>query len=120
MPHVIYKPHCHNGVHNGAFILQRDVSTGVTLKFSVTLTISLPGGQILPTITEVASKFSLRLRPCCITVMGVAHTVHRCAFYQIPLRWIYYYGSNKTIGKETGKTHLCAVGQSSSTFQPIK
>ena len=23
--------------------------------------------------------------------------------------WIYYYGSNKSTGKETGKTHLCAV-----------
>ena len=35
--------------------------------------------------------------------------LHRGAFCQFPLRWIYYYGSNKSIGKETGKTHLCAL-----------
>ena len=52
-------------------IVYRDVFTGVTgatavaPKFSDTLTLSPPGGrgQILPTIAEVASKFSLRLRP---------------------------------------------------------
>ena len=26
---------------------------------------------------------------------------------QFPFRWIYYCGSNKSTGKETGKTHLC-------------
>ena len=36
-------------------------------------------------------------------------TLHRGAFCQFPFRWIYYYGSNKTTGKETGKTHLCAL-----------
>ena len=35
---------------------------------------------------------------------------HRGVFCQFPFRWIYYYGSNKSTGKETGKTHLCAVG----------
>ena len=35
--------------------------------------------------------------------------LHRGAFCQFPFRWIYYYGSNKSTGKETGKTHLCAV-----------
>ena len=35
--------------------------------------------------------------------------VHRGAFCQFPFRWIYYYGSNKSTGKKTGKTHLCAV-----------
>ena len=40
--------------------------------------------------------------------MGVRSvgTVHRGAFGQFPFRWIYYYGSNKFTGKETGKTHL--------------
>ena len=46
----------------------RDVSTGATGATEVApsdiLTLSSPGGQILPTIAEVASKFSLRLRPC--------------------------------------------------------
>ena len=35
--------------------------------------------------------------------------VHRSAFCQFPFRWIYYYGSNKSTGKEIGKTHLSAV-----------
>ena len=34
---------------------------------------------------------------------------HRGAFYQFLFQWIYYYGSNKSTGKETGKTHLCAL-----------
>ena len=33
----------------------------------------------------------------------------RGAFCQFPFRWLYYYGSNWSTGKETGKTHLCAV-----------
>ena len=37
------------------------------------------------------------------------NTVHRGAFCQFPFRWVYYYGSNKSTGKETDKTHLCAV-----------
>ena len=35
--------------------------------------------------------------------------LHRGAFCQFPFWWIYYYGSNKSTGKETGKMHLCAV-----------
>ena len=34
---------------------------------------------------------------------------HRRAFCQFLFRWIYYYGSNKFTGKETGKTHLFVV-----------
>ena len=47
----------------------RDVSTGATsanavaAKFLDTLTLSQPGGQILPTIAEVVTKFSPWLRP---------------------------------------------------------
>ena len=36
--------------------------------------------------------------------------LQRGAFCQFPFRWIYYCGSNESTGKETGKTHLCAVG----------
>ena len=36
-------------------------------------------------------------------------TLHRGAICQFPFRWIYYYGSNKSTGKETGKTYLCAL-----------
>ena len=36
-------------------------------------------------------------------------TVHRGAFCQFLFRWIYYCHSSKSTGKETGKTHLCAV-----------
>ena len=35
--------------------------------------------------------------------------VHRGAFFQFPFRWFYSYGSNKSTGKETGKTHICAL-----------
>ena len=35
-------------------------------------------------------------------------TVQTGAFCQFPFRWIYYYGSSKSTGKETGKTHLYA------------
>ena len=35
--------------------------------------------------------------------------MHRGAFCQFPFRWIYYYGSNESTGKETGKTYLCAM-----------
>ena len=38
--------------------------------------------------------------------------LHRGVFCQFPFRWIYYYGSNKSTGKETGKMHPCAVQQS--------
>ena len=36
-------------------------------------------------------------------------TLHRGAFCQFSFWCIYYYGSNKSIGKQTGKTHLCAL-----------
>ena len=42
--------------------------------------------------------------------------VHRGAFCQFPFRWIYYYGSIKSTGKKTGKTHLCAVYNSILRF----
>ena len=34
-------------------------------------------------------------------------TPHRDAFCQFSFQWIYYYGSNKSTRKETGKMHLC-------------
>ena len=34
---------------------------------------------------------------------------HRGAFCQFPFRWIYFYGSNKSTGKYTGKMHLCGL-----------
>jgi len=40
---------------------------------------------------------------------NLANTVHRGAFCQFPFWRIYYCSSSKSIGKETGKTHLCAV-----------
>ena len=35
--------------------------------------------------------------------------LQRGALCQFPFRWIYYYGSNKSTGKETAKTHICAL-----------
>ena len=45
--------------------------------------------------------------------------MHRGAFCQFPFRWIYYYDSNKSTGKETGKTHLCAVIQKNSSLADL-
>ena len=39
----------------------------------------------------------------------IASPVHTGAFGKLPFRWIYYYGSNKSTGKETRKTNLCAL-----------
>ena len=36
--------------------------------------------------------------------------MHRGAFCQFPFRSVYYCHSSKSNGKETGKTHLCAMG----------
>ena len=36
----------------------------------------------------------------------VFQLLHRGALCQFPFRWNYYYGSNKSTWKETGKTHL--------------
>ena len=41
--------------------------------------------------------------------------MHRGTFCQFPFRWIYYYGSNKSTGKETDKTHLCALYENRKT-----
>ena len=35
--------------------------------------------------------------------------LHRGAFCMFSFQWIYYHGSNKSTGKETGKTHLYAL-----------
>jgi hypothetical protein len=35
--------------------------------------------------------------------------LHGGAFCQSSFQWIYYYGSNKSTGKEIGKSHLCAL-----------
>ena len=44
-----------------------------------------------------------------MSVVELQAAVHSGAFCQFHFSWIYYYGSNKSTGKETGKTHLCAV-----------
>ena len=55
--------------------------------------------------------------------------LHRGAFCQFPFRWIYYYGSNKSTGKKTGKMHICALcsmlwigpkNQFPSFFKPVR
>ena len=41
--------------------------------------------------------------------------LHRYAFCQFPFLWIYYNGSNKSTGKETDKSHFCALHSSEWT-----
>ena len=40
-----------------------------------------------------------------VSVLFRTTEVRFASFFQ----WIYYYGSNKSTGKKTGKMHLCAV-----------
>ena len=57
---------------------------------------------------------SLNTHLCLCTLSYVRleiKTVHRGAFCQSSFRLIYYYGSNKSNRKETGKTYLCGLGQ---------
>ena len=42
-------------------------------------------------------------------VIYLVLVVHRGALCRFPFRWIYYWHSCKSTGKETGKTHLCAL-----------
>ena len=67
--------------------------------------------------------FSSTQNPCISNVWTMNFSnmntvpVHRGAFCQIPFWWIYYYGSTKSTGKETGKTNLCALVQFSSQIE---
>ena len=49
----------------------------------------------------------LQKSECCVIIHITP--LHRGAFCQFPFRWIYYCHSSKSIGMETGKTHLCAL-----------
>ena len=50
---------------------------------------------------------------------GMITPLHKGGFCQAPFQWIYYYGSNKSTGKETGKTHLCALSKFVTQFPVI-
>ena len=77
------------------------------------------GGSVEETLTKIQQNLNFLTQNwesgfCfgfCKEENWVPHfkTRHRRAFCQFPFQWIYYYGSNKSTGKETGKTHLCAV-----------
>ena len=44
-----------------------------------------------------------------IHASAVSSALHSGAFCQFPFLWIHYCHSRKSTGKETGKTHLCAL-----------
>ena len=48
-------------------------------------------------------------RQCGLLGWSPHQPIHRGAFCQSSFRWIYYYGNNKSTGKETSKSHLCAI-----------
>ena len=52
-------------------------------------------------------------------MVSVCKTVHRGAFCQFPFQWIYYCHISKSTGKETGKTHLCALVGFHLTLAPV-
>ena len=54
----------------------------------------------------VRSTYTMRQNECECKIISA---LHRDAFCQFLFWCIYYYGSNKSTGKETGKTHLCTV-----------
>ena len=54
-------------------------------------------------------KVCFYFRKTCFHFRKLCLPLHRGAFCQFLLRWIYYYGTNKSTGKETDKTHLCAL-----------
>ena len=62
-----------------------------------------------PTVTSPQSLSRGQLLSTEVSLEGGGSTLHRSAFYQFPFQWIYYYDSNKSIGKETDKMHLCNV-----------
>ena len=60
----------------------------------------------------LAQSLNTLVMPCDLGQTGAniyGTSVHRGAFCQFLFRWIYYCHSSKSSGKETGKTHLCAV-----------
>ena len=59
-------------------------------------------GMNFDAVVVFVTKFSLLFR------LAVA-ILHNGAFCKFPFRWIYYYSSNESTGKETGKKHLCAL-----------
>ena len=44
-----------------------------------------------------------------ISALFVFVTLHRGAFFQFLFQWIHYCNSRKSTGRESGKTHLCAL-----------
>ena len=44
-----------------------------------------------------------------LLIFQLIAVVHRGKFCRFSFRWIYYCHSSKSTGKESGKTHLCAV-----------
>ena len=64
-------------------------------------------------------KLLSEVAPLLLVAQVQIQAVHRGAFCQLPFWWIYYYGSNKSTGKETFKTHLCAVWHTNEQFSNI-
>ena len=79
---------------NNAPIVQEEY--GVTLK--ITLKAFFVNVMMVSQGKGLRSLFDLQVQP-----------VHKGAFSQFPFWWIYYFGSNKSTRKETGKTHLCVI-----------
>ena len=55
-------------------------------------------------ILRILATLQLNWPPVRLKTINAQLHFHRGAFCQFPFRWIYYYGSNKSTGKETGKT----------------
>ena len=66
-------------------------------------------GPVVGLGVQVGKGLEKKIRKKNREIVWCSGAFHRGAFCQFPFRWIYYYGSNKSTGKEIGKMHLCAL-----------
>ena len=69
----------------------------------------MPTLQSITQLQEDIINYSTRQCMQTVFEFTTGNAVHRGAFCQFTLQWIYYCHSSISTGKETDKTHLCAV-----------
>ena len=67
----------------------------------------IDGSRCIPFIII---NIQLRMQIICVSQL------HKGTFCRSSFRYIYYYGSNKSTGKEAGKSHLCELVKSECYF----
>ena len=80
-----------------------------SIRFDIAGSTSLSGFMLFDS-SAVFKSYICQMTVLTQCAWPMSTTLHRGAFYQFPFRWIYYCYSSKSTGKETAKTHLCALG----------